>query len=361
MATTQDHTTNLSSDIQRALQQAVGEVNNTFTQSQDISSSRKKRARSDSANFVPLDASQKKQKRKKNTDRDASASIAPPSPQTFTKDKKKKRNKNNNGNVVDKGKAREVVPDTVQVNNHGPQLVEEQTTDGHSSTSVDFLNAVVAAASATADAQHLDVSPYQAHSSYQDHHIMPNVHNHGAPPPFMSYPSMNFPFPAPAHSYGQSSSHPASLLPNLGFPLPDFQFASSDEILRALQDLDVSKLAGVLKTLGDAAAAANVPMTIPSAFVAPAPGHHNMHAPPPPQSMGHSPSTSGVVLSTAPKTTKTSHKRVLDMSLPGPDHGDPDHAHILANKWMNATKLAELVKTQGTCTSRMKTNVNSLQ
>ena len=342
----------------------MGEVNNTFTQSQDISSSRRKRARSDSAKLVPVDAYQKKQKRKKNTDRDVSASIAPPSPQTFTKDKKKKKNKknkNDNGNVVDKGKAREVVPDSVLVNNHGPQLVEEQTTDGHSSTSVDFLNAVVAAASATADAQHLDVSPYQAHSSYQDHHIMPNVHNHGAPPPFMSYPPMNFPFPAPAHSYGQSSSHPASLLPNLGFPLPDFQFASSDEILRALQDLDVSKLAGVLKTLGDAAAAANVPMTIPSAFVAPAPGHHNMHAPPPPQSIGHSPSTSGVILSTAPKTTKTSHKRVLDMSLPGPDHGDPDHAHLLANKWMNATKLAELVKTQGTCTCWMKTNVNSLQ
>ncbi|KAJ8590888.1 hypothetical protein M405DRAFT_851599 [Rhizopogon salebrosus TDB-379] len=59
------------------------------------------------------------------------------------------------------------------------------------------------------------------------------------------------------------------------------------------------------------------------------------------------PSTSGAILNTTPKSTKTSHKRVLDMSLPGPDHGDPDHAFMLANKWMNATKLAELVKTQG--------------
>ncbi|KAJ8590889.1 hypothetical protein M405DRAFT_708712, partial [Rhizopogon salebrosus TDB-379] len=65
---------------------------------------------------------------------------------------------------------------------------------------------------------------------------------HDAPPHYMPYPSINFPFPAPAHPYGQSS---ANLLPNLGFPLPDFQFASNDEILRALQDLDVSKLAGV--------------------------------------------------------------------------------------------------------------------
>jgi hypothetical protein len=338
MATTQDHTPNLSSDIQRALQQAVGEVNNAFIQSKDIASSRKKRARSDSTN-INVNGSQKKQKRKKCTT-GADASTAQPSqrPPTEENDKKKKNKKN------DKGKAKEVAPDAVQVNNRNPQLVGE-TSDGHSTTSADFLNAVVAAASATADAQHLDVSPYQAHSSYQDHHIMHNAHNHDAPPHYMPYPSINFPFPAPAHPYGQSSSHPANLLPNLGFPLPDFQFASNDEILRALQDLDVSKLAGVLKTLGDAAAAANVPMSIPSDFVPPPPGHHNMHPPPPPQLMG--PSTSGAILNTTPKSTKTSHKRVLDMSLPGPDHGDPDHAFMLANKWMNATKLAELVKTQG--------------
>ncbi|KAG1755529.1 hypothetical protein EDB19DRAFT_1595915, partial [Suillus lakei] len=74
---------------------------------------------------------------------------------------------------------------------------------------------------------------------------MPNVHHDHPQPPFMTYPPMNFPFPATAHPYGQSSSHPANLLPNLGFPHTDFQFASNDEILRALQDLDMSKLAGV--------------------------------------------------------------------------------------------------------------------
>ena len=35
------------------------------------------------------------------------------------------------------------------------------------------------------------------------------------------------------------------------------------------------------------------------------------------------------------------------MSLPGPEQINPEHAHMLANKWMNASKLAELVKTQG--------------
>ncbi|KIM68852.1 hypothetical protein SCLCIDRAFT_104493 [Scleroderma citrinum Foug A] len=35
------------------------------------------------------------------------------------------------------------------------------------------------------------------------------------------------------------------------------------------------------------------------------------------------------------------------MSLPGPEPANQEHAHMLANKWMNASKLAELVKTQG--------------
>jgi hypothetical protein len=31
----------------------------------------------------------------------------------------------------------------------------------------------------------------------------------------------------------------------------------------------------------------------------------------------------------------------------GQDHINPDHAYLLANKWMNAGKLAEMVKNQG--------------
>ncbi|KAG2154946.1 uncharacterized protein EDB93DRAFT_125166 [Suillus bovinus] len=338
MAAQIHQTPSLSSDIQRALQQAVGEVNNAFTQSQD-NQSKKKRTRNDSTG-VSVDGSQKKHKRKKTCTDDVDALTVQASEQAVEigKDKKDKKKK------TDKGKAKEVVQNTVDT--LSPQLVEEAP-ETHPTSSVDFLNAVVAAASATADAQQLDVSPYQAHSSYQDHHIMPNLqHNHPSPP-YMTYPPMNFPFPSPAHPYGQSSSHPTNLLPSLGFPLPDVQLASNDEILRALQELDMSKLAGVLKTLGDAAAAANVPLGVPPGFIPPLPGHSNMHLQPPPQPMGQPPSTSGAILNTAPKSIKTSHKRVLDMSLPGPEHGNPDHAHMLANKWMNATKLAEMVKTQG--------------
>lgn len=339
MAAQVHQTPSLSSDIQRALQQAVGEVNNAFTQSQD-SQSKRKRARNDSTGGVSVDGSQKRQKRKKNTD-DVNASTVQVSEQSVDVEKDKKKKRKN----PDKGKAKEVIQNTVDT--LGPQLVEEPP-ETHPTSSVDFLNAVVAAASATADAQHLDVSPYQAHSSYQDHHIMPNLQHDHPSPPYMTYPSMNFPFPSPAHPYGQSSSHPANLLPNLGFPLPDVQFASNDEILRAFQELDMSKLAGILKTLGDAAAAAaNVPLGAPPGFIPPLPGYSNTHPQSSPQPMGQPPSTSGAILNTAPKSTRTTHKRVLDMSLPGPDHGNPDHAHMLANKWMNATKLAEMVKTQG--------------
>lgn len=337
MAAQIHQTPSLSSDIQRALQQAVGEVNNAFTQSQD-NPSKKKRVRNDSTGGVSVDGSQKRQKRKKICTDDVNASTVQVNEQSveMEKDKKNKKKK------TDKGKAKEVVQNTVDT--LSPQLVEDAP-ETHPTSSVDFLNAVVAAASATADSQHLDVSPYQAHSSYQDHHIMPNLqHNHSSPP-YMTYPPINFPFPPPAHPYGQSSSHSANLLPNLGFP--DVQLASNDEILRALQELDMSKLAGVLKTLGDAAAAANVPLGVPPGFIPHLPSHSNMHPQPPPQPMGQPPSTSGAILNTAPKSTKTTHKRVLDMSLPGPEHGNPDHAHMLANKWMNATKLAEMVKTQG--------------
>ncbi|KAH7887607.1 hypothetical protein F5I97DRAFT_1805530 [Phlebopus sp. FC_14] len=85
-------------------------------------------------------------------------------------------------------------------------------------------------------------------------------------------------------------------------------------------------------------------MSGPSTFVA-TPPHATDAIPQPPSSVPSA--SSGPVLSSAPRSTKSSHKRVLDMSLPGPEKINPDHAYMLANKWMNASKLAELVKTQG--------------
>jgi hypothetical protein len=46
--------------------------------------------------------------------------------------------------------------------------------------------------------------------------------------------------------------------------------------------------------------------------------------------------------------SKNGYKRTIDMSLPGGEqHINPAHAHILATKWLNASKLAELVREEG--------------
>ncbi|KAI9574671.1 hypothetical protein HD554DRAFT_2010136 [Boletus coccyginus] len=111
--------------------------------------------------------------------------------------------------------------------------------------------------------------------------------------------------------------------------------------------MDVSKIASVLKSLGDAAAA-SASIANPPAFVSPSlpplPANTIVRSEP---QVDLPSSSTGPVLSSVPKSTKSSHKRVLDMSLPGPEQINPDHAHMLANKWMNASKLGELVKTQG--------------
>ncbi|KAI6130384.1 hypothetical protein EDD16DRAFT_1470765 [Pisolithus croceorrhizus] len=109
----------------------------------------------------------------------------------------------------------------------------------------------------------------------------------------------------------------------------------------------MSKIASAFKALGDVAATANASGENPSLpdFVPPAPNGTDI--PLRPASVVDVPSTSKSNLSTAPKSTKSSHKRVLDMNLPGPSPSNLEHAHMLANKWMNASKLAELVKTEG--------------
>ena len=192
----------LSSDIQRALQLAVGEANNAFVQSQKPS--RKKRARDDD-----LDKARKK-KKKPDTQTE-------PEPQDLSADSNQ--------------------------------------------ASAAFLNAVVAAASATsADSQPLDVSQFQHHPAYPA--MIPEQQ------PYMYHPA-HYGFPeVPPFDHTQ----PQQLFPGLGVPLGDFQYASNDDILRAIQDMDVSKIANVLKTLGDAAAAANATVANPpEGFVPPPP------------------------------------------------------------------------------------------
>lgn len=290
----------LSSDIQRALQLAVGEANNAFVQSQTRKTSRKKRASPDNE---PLDKPRKKKKK---------PAVEEDQPQAQT-----------------------------ELESQPTLTSQDLSGDNNHASSAAFLNAVVAAASATSsDSQPLDLSQFQHHPSYHDPMIPEQQ------PSYLPYHLAHYGFPeVPPFDHPPPHSQPQQLFPGLGGPLPDFQYASNDDILRAIQDMDMSKIATVLKTLGDAAAAANgsVPNPPPPGFVPPPPPNADAVQP-----LAHTPSTSSVgVLSTAPKSTKSSHKRVLDMSLPGPEPANQEHAHMLANKWMNASKLAELVKTQG--------------
>ncbi|KAF9006580.1 hypothetical protein BDQ17DRAFT_1239040 [Cyathus striatus] len=66
--------------------------------------------------------------------------------------------------------------------------------------------------------------------------------------------------------------------------------------------------------------------------------------------VGQIPTTSNAILGVPSKnsTGPTHHRRTLDMSLPGnTEQTDPQHAHLLATRWLSAGKLAELVRTEG--------------
>lgn len=300
----------LTSDIQRALQLAVGEANSPFVQSQSHRTPRKKRTCNNSADDAdPSNYDKKKKKKVKKPD-------SAPATQTTKGDDE---------------------------NAHPPPTdIDQQdiSVDGQHTTSTAFLNAVVAAASATSE-QPLEIAPYQPATPFQDQQILPDH-----PSPYIQYPPAHYGFHDPSQfDHPSPQGHP--MFPTLPALLPDFHFASNDDIIHALQDMDVSKIATVLKSLGDAAAAAaNAPLSgPPPPFVPP---HIPANAIPRSQPQQGLPSTSTApVLSSVPKSTKSSHKRVLDMSLPGPEQTNLEHAHLLANKWMNASKLAELVKSQG--------------
>lgn len=154
--------------------------------------------------------------------------------------------------------------------------------------------------------------------------------NGGAHPNVFAHPQV-----VPGQNYAR---------PN-GISLSDLSFGSNEDILRALQDLDVSKIASTLKNLGDAAAGPGPP-ALPSQMLFAPTAPAEPHPPPVPGQV------SAVPLNrvTVPKKTvsSTGQKRTIDMNLPGnQQHANSAHAHLLANKWLNASKLTELVREQG--------------
>ena len=345
--------TNLSDFDLQALQQAVGEANNVYTSIPDYPEKKKKRKRKEKhaaggPDVVELEQHGKdeQKKRQKPSGNDAEAAEAVPAaeaPDTVaisTDQPKKKKFKKR-----DKGKQPEIhtesFPAQTIYSQQQQQISNSFDVQGSPSSTAPastaaFLTALVTAASESQNQTHGHHPPVQYHPHSQ--------------PQFMQYQSMGYPYhPGPPGHYPTPPFHheQPSVLPIGGVPLNDLALASNEDILRALQDLDMTKIASVLKTLGEAAAS-------------------HLHArqdilgPPPPNQI---PTTAGDILNTNAVESKQQEKdqgstqgrpgrnRVLDMSLPGPElHMNTDHAYMLAHKWMNPSKLTELVKTEGKST-----------
>lgn len=206
-----------------------------------------------------------------------------------------------------------------------PQLDLASTSNSQASTAA-FLSAIVAAAAGTPD---LGATTSQMPPTFPP----PMVQN----PPYLPYPQEY------GYNGSQSISQPTGPYPSTTFPFSELAFGSNEDVLRALQDLDISKIANVLKTLEEAAAAANVTAFIGQPAFSPIP----VNPAPPPTPLGQIPTASDAILGIPTKEPSVQgHRRTLNMGL-AIEQGDPNHAHILANKWLNAAKLAELVRTQG--------------
>jgi hypothetical protein len=169
-------------------------------------------------------------------------------------------------------------------------------------------------------------------------------------------------FPAPCFDPPTSSSYPYSTIPNdLPLNAPAFQppisfsdaaisleYASNDDILRALQDLDVTKVASVLKTLGEAAAAANVPLTSLSSTLL-----QRAQTATPIDSRPSNP----VIAEIPAQRVLQHHRRLGDINTHQEPLDHSDHAELLATKWLGAKRLAQLAKTQGQCQRHLALHV----
>jgi len=302
----------LSSDIQRALQQAVGQANNAFISHQVADQSmptRRKRTREKPPAEGVEVVNQKKLKKRVaevvHTSPQGSPFIAAVDQPGAQSKKRRKASSKQNTQVA------------TEVSDINELPVSSSDISSQSQSPTAFLNAVVAAASATA-------APPGPSSDF----------SHAC---FDAPPSSSYPYPTSANDL---PSNAAAFQPSVSFStvaVPDLEYASNDDILRALQDLDVTKIATVLKTLGEAAAAANIPLTSLSSIITQRPLPTTSSIP------------SNPIVTTEHPTRRVSqhHRRHANANSQQEPLAHSDHADLLATKWLSANKLAELARTQG--------------
>jgi hypothetical protein len=296
----------LSSDVQRALQQAVGQANSAFISHQVADQSRPTR-RNRTREKPPVEGLQVVNQKKRKRATEVIHASPQGSPFITAVDQPGSRSKKRR-----KASSKQ----STQVFNELPVSSLDISSQSQSPTA--FLNAVVAAASAS-------TAPPGSSSNF-------------SPACFDAPPSSSCPF---STSASDLPSNAAAFQPPVSFStvaVPDLEYASNDDILRALQDLDVTKIATVLKTLGEAAAAANMPLTSLSSIITQRP------LPTPTSSTPSNP----VVITGRPTRRVSQHRRrSANVSSQQEPLAHSDHADLLATKWLSANKLAELARTQG--------------
>ena len=385
--------TSLSDDIQRALQKAVGVANDAAAVAAAHNKTKKSKRQRDEERAEDRNGSgsvKKKKKSKKHGDEDmnatldanVSADIPDPGPGANTGESTPATSSSiseptpgaDTGANADKA-ATDVAPRKKRKKNKGKERARDDHPPSHpqsepapqdaslakgspapapasgsaqphnglpvhlATSSADFLSAVVAAASATAGHGQQSQGGPTFDQAMQQYMTYP-------PPEFdpYTYPNPSTGAHPHSHSHAHGQSFPGPFPPDVAGVLPDMNVTSSEELLRHLQEFDISKVVSVLKTLGEAAAAANVNLDVPSIFV-----------PPPASAALQQPVRSEAILGRPPKQKKGrngngaagSGSGTVEAAAPQPDN--PDHAHMLANVWMNASKLAEMVRTEGEC------------
>lgn len=363
----------LSTDVQQALQHAIGQLNDAFEQSTRKHNNKgkksdKKRVRpeQDSENDGKEVTTKKKKKVKSKDSRSRSVSYAvqsesqseaiaqeeeeedeeeinPPrrSESSHTKKRSKGKQKANAPSTTSQSETSDVVIDPLLT---GAAANANANDTADPNTSAAFISALLAAASATADPQQ---QPEQSTSSavpaseptqfpLSDAQF-PQYFEH-APPGFPStLPGAAFPDPsmflAPGHGH---TLDPASLQ------------TFNEDLVRALQELDVAKLSAMLKGLGDAAAQLQGLSAFPSIMTDGGAGQVPVSSS---ALLGHRPKNTSNRDASAnqPEAKQPQRSTAVTMPVPllHPADQNLNHAHVLATRWMSAGKLAQMVRDEG--------------
>lgn len=362
----------LSSDVQRALQHAVGQANNAFLNPQvggeKKKKHKKKRAREEVEEGVEEtvdgfvegeDVSERKKKKKKKKNHDESTATAStttsndPSatdvglqhPEASNEAELPKKKKKKSKSKVHKNT--DASSSTADIST-GTGTVETAPSDFPTMDPQTFLNAVVSAASATAQVNTSE-SQQAEDTIYTPHQ-----------PSYMPFPAPGGPVPQYAYpALGAPGLNGVSDDPFAALDLPPgfLVNASSEDLMNAVQSADFSKIANVLRTLGDAATAANLDFS----SIPPHPHPHAAPAPPPIPPLAQKSAPSNAIRGVpsqasssgqAGPTTRDSRsgsraqsKRITNFELPAPDISE--NQQILASKWLSSQKLTEMAKNEG--------------